>query len=152
YQHSTVGYNYRMSNVRAGIGRGQLEVLDDRIKSRQDNNAFYRDLLRSFDFVSFQNEPDPVFSNYWLTAILIEKNNYNINAQKMMLQMGLYNIETRPLWKPMHLQPVFSGCPKYLNGLSEQMFNKGLVLPSGSNLSADDKTRIKNCLINSIQG
>ncbi len=148
YQHSEVGYNYRMSNIVAGIGRGQLEVLENRIQKRRENNQFYRKLLSDYEFIAFQDEPAGHFSNYWLTTINIGRNNHNLNSESIRLKFGLENIETRPLWKPMHLQPVFAAFPAYLSGVSEQLFQNGLCLPSGSNLSEDEKARIKNCFNN----
>jgi dTDP-4-amino-4,6-dideoxygalactose transaminase len=150
YQHSEVGYNYRMSNIVAGIGRGQLEVIENRILARRENNRFYRRLLSDSDFISFQNEPEGHYSNYWLTTIIVEDNNYGVTSEKLRLLMELENIETRPFWKPMHLQPVFKGYPAYLNGVSERLFNHGLCLPSGSNLSVEEKERIVNCLNTSL--
>ena len=150
YQHSVVGYNYRMSNIVAGIGRGQLEVIENRILARRENNRFYRRLLSDSDFISFQNEPEGHYSNYWLTTIIVEDNNYGVTSEKLRLLMELENIETRPFWKPMHLQPVFKGYPAYLNGVSERLFNHGLCLPSGSNLSVEEKDRIVNCLNTSL--
>lgn len=151
YQHSEVGYNYRMSNIVAGIGRGQLEVLENRIVARRKNNGFYRRLLNDFDFISFQNEPEEHFSNYWLTTIVVNADRHGITSEKMRLQMELENIETRPFWKPMHLQPVFAGYPTYLNGVSERLFKHGLCLPSGSNLSDEEKGRIIECLSTILQ-
>jgi dTDP-4-amino-4,6-dideoxygalactose transaminase len=145
YQHSEVGYNYRMSNIVAGIGRGQLEVLESRIIKRRENNQFYRKLLSDYDFISFQNEPKNHFSNYWLTTIIVGTNKQGITSESIRLSMEQENIETRPLWKPMHLQPVFAGYPVYLNGVSERLFNHGLCLPSGSNLSEPEKERIVRC-------
>lgn len=150
YQHSEVGYNYRMSNIVAGIGRGQLEVLESRINKRRENNQFYRKLLSDYDFISFQNEPSVHFSNYWLTTIIVETNKHGITSESIRLRMEQENIEIRPLWKPMHLQPVFAGYPAYLNGVSERLFNHGLCLPSGSNLSVEEKERIVNCLNTSL--
>jgi dTDP-4-amino-4,6-dideoxygalactose transaminase len=146
YQHSEVGYNYRMSNIVAGIGRGQLEVLEKRIFARRENNRFYRTILGDFDYISFQDEPEDHFSNYWLTAIVIGDNRSGITPEKIRLIMDSENIEARPFWKPMHLQPVFKGYPAYLNGVSEQLFSHGLCLPSGSNLSDDEKGRIRECI------
>jgi dTDP-4-amino-4,6-dideoxygalactose transaminase len=146
YQHSVVGYNYRMSNIVAGIGRGQLKVLGDRVTARRSNNQWYRKMLADIDFISFQNEPDEHFSNYWLTTIVVGENKKGITSEKIRLGMESENIETRPFWKPMHLQPVFLGYPAYLNGVSEQLFNYGLCLPSGSNLTAEERERIEKCL------
>lgn len=147
YQHSVVGYNYRMSNIVAGIGRGQLQVLENRVASRRENNQLYRKMLADFDYISFHNEPEGHFSNYWLTTIVIDKNKNGITSEKIRLRMDSENIETRPFWKPMHLQPVFAGYPAYLNGISERLFNHGLCLPSGSNLTSAEKERISDCLL-----
>jgi dTDP-4-amino-4,6-dideoxygalactose transaminase len=146
YQHSVVGYNYRMSNIVAGIGRGQLLVLENRVAARRENNQMYKKLLADYDFISFQNEPEGHFSNYWLTTIVVEENKKGVTSEKIRLCMDLENIETRPFWKPMHLQPVFAGYPAYLNGVSERLFNYGLCLPSGSNLTAEEKEKIGKCL------
>lgn len=151
YQHSEVGYNYRMSNIVAGIGRGQLEILEDRIQARRDNNLYYRKLLDGVDFISFQNEPEGHISNFWLTSIIIEKNKLDVTSEKIRILMESENIETRPLWKPMHLQPVFAGYPAYLNGISERLFINGLCLPSGSNMSDEEKGRISQCLMKIIK-
>ncbi len=146
YQHSEIGYNYRMSNIVAGIGRGQLEVLDDRVTKRRENNRFYRELFSDYKFISYQNEPLRHFSNYWLTTIIIKSENGGNIKEKIQSGMELENIETRPLWKPLHLQPVFSGCPTYLNGISESLFNFGLCLPSGTNMTDNDRMRISDSL------
>jgi dTDP-4-amino-4,6-dideoxygalactose transaminase len=151
YQHSVVGYNYRMSNIVAGIGRGQLEVLESRIAARRNNNQLYRKLLADYSFISFQNEPPGHFSNYWLTTIVVGQNKNGITSEKIRLIMDSENIETRPFWKPMHMQPVFAGYPAYLSGVSESLFNYGLCLPSGSNLSNEEKERIGNCLKSILQ-
>ena len=143
YQHSVIGYNYRMSNVVAGVGRGQLEVLDLRIKQHREFNAWYRDLLKDVPGVTFQSEPSPDFySNFWLTCIVIDPAVAGIDREKLRLAFDAANIESRPLWKPMHLQPVFAGCPAYVNGTSEKLFNNGLCLPSGSNIDAEGRERI----------
>lgn len=147
YQHSHVGYNYRMSNVIAGIGRGQLEVIEKRVEQRRMNNLFYRELLGDFEGVSFHTELENTKSNYWLTSIFIDPIKTNgITREDVRLHLEEDNIESRPLWKPMHLQPVFSGAPVYVNGFSENAFEIGLCLPSGSNLSDAEKERISNSL------
>lgn len=147
YQHSQIGYNYRMSNIVAGIGRGQFEVLPSRVEARRANNDFYRALLKDYSYISFQNEPSGHFSNYWLTSILVGANTKNLDREKIRLSLEKVNIETRPLWKPMHLQPVFANCPSYLNGVSERLFKDGLCLPSGSNLTDDERNRISKSLL-----
>lgn len=151
YQHSEIGYNYRMSNIVAGIGRGQLEVLENRISARRENNKFYRNILDNFDYISFQNEQKGHFSNFWLSTIVIDQNIENITSEKIRLFMDSENIETRPFWKPMHLQPVFKDYPVYLNGVSERLFKNGLCLPSGSNISEEERARIKECLYQIFQ-
>lgn len=150
YQHTTVGYNYRMSNVVAGIGRGQMLVLDDRIQKRRENNQFYRRRLESIDGLSFQNEPDDrFFSNFWLTSILIDPVITNgKNREGLRLELDKHQIESRPLWKPMHLQPVYQNCPYYGAGESEKLFENGLCLPSGSILSDDELCRVVDVIVN----
>ncbi len=139
YEHSHIGYNYRMSNILAGIGRGQMEVLDDRIRSRRAIFEFYRRELGSIKALSFVEEPKGMFSNRWLTTILTD----NLEErERLRLQLFNENIDSRPLWKPMHLQPIFQKYPQYIDGTSEELFNRGLCLPSGSNLTDEDKNRI----------
>ncbi len=148
YQHSQIGYNYRMSNIVAGIGRAQLEVVNERVESRRKNHEFYKNIFQNIEGIDFLEEPDKYFfSNYWLTTILIDENKTKgVSSETLRIAFEKKNIETRPLWKPMHLQPVFKKYPKYLNGVSEKLFEIGLCLPSGSNLTEDDKTRIKNVI------
>jgi dTDP-4-amino-4,6-dideoxygalactose transaminase len=136
YEHSQVGYNYRMSNICAGIGRGQLQVLDTRVQQRRFNFDFYKKKLSGINSISFLDEPKGVFSNRWLSTILIEKGNPAREALRLAFEAE--NIESRPLWKPMHLQPVFNKFPAYVNGLSGSLFDKGLCIPSGSNLSTEE--------------
>ena len=147
YQHSRIGYNYRMSNVVAAIGRGQMTVLNDRVAARRSNYERYRNyfdgiISRGFQ-VEFQPEPAGCFSNRWLTCIVVDPSKNNgISRETIRLALQDENIESRPLWKPMHLQPVFSGAPYYGNGFSEKLFDDGLCLPSGSNLTDEDFERI----------
>jgi dTDP-4-amino-4,6-dideoxygalactose transaminase len=144
YQHSHIGYNYRMSNVLAGIGRGQLMVLDKRVKDKRKINNRYRRLFAGVDGIEFLTEPsDKYFSNYWLTTIVIDKDKTGFSSEELRLAFAEENIESRPLWKPMHLQPVFKDMPKYVNGVSEKLFNNGICLPSGTNMSEDDWERIE---------
>ncbi|MEX1240464.1 MAG: aminotransferase class I/II-fold pyridoxal phosphate-dependent enzyme [Cyclobacteriaceae bacterium] len=140
YQHSSIGYNYRMSNVLAGIGRGQLKVLRERVDQRRANFDFYKQALRPIAAISFQAEPAGVRSNRWLTTVQVK--DPKVDREKIRLALEKENIESRPLWKPMHLQPVFAGCPAYVNGVSEKLFNDGLCLPSGSNLLKEDLQRV----------
>ncbi len=144
YQHSQIGYNYRMSNVVAGIGRGQMEVLNLRVNQRRNNNLRYRKFFENSEGVSFQNEPNSdYFSNYWLTAILVDpKVTGGITRETIRTTLDKNNIESRPLWKPMHLQPVYKGSKFIGSGNCEKLFDNGLCLPSGSNLSDNDFLRI----------
>lgn len=143
YQHSEIGYNYRMSNIVAGIGRAQLEVLNDRVQRRRAINQFYKDLLKDVSGVVFLQEPsDKFFSNHWLTSIFIDPNKTNITREDVRQALQQDNIESRPLWKPMHLQPVFAQAPAYLNGTSDRLFEHGLCLPSSSNMTSLEKERI----------
>lgn len=141
YQHSHIGYNYRLSNICAGIGRGQMEVLDRHMNLRREMNAFYRRVLDK-QGVTFQAEPSADFySNFWLTSVLINAESGR-TREELRLAMEAQNIESRPLWKPMHLQPVFAHCPYYGGKVSESLFEHGLCLPSGSNLTDGDRARI----------
>lgn len=145
YQHSMIGYNYRMSNVLAGIGRGQLKVLDQRVKERRAINDFYRELLKDYENIQFLNEPRGHFSNYWLTTILLRDDKNSQQPREFLrTELAKHKIECRPLWKPMHMQPVFRNFPSYTNGTAEDLFNTGLCLPSGTNMSRDDLDRIRN--------
>ncbi len=144
YQHSQIGYNYRMSNVCAGIGRGQMEVLPKRIEQRRANYNFYRNALKNFAPISFLSEPEGYFSNRWLTCIQVDPNlsNTGVTRETIRLALEKENIESRPMWKPMHLQPVFKKYPFYGDGTSERLFDTGLCLPSGSNLTQADLERV----------
>jgi dTDP-4-amino-4,6-dideoxygalactose transaminase len=147
YQHSEVGYNYRMSNICAGIGRGQMEVLPERIQQRRKNFDFYKEKLRGLPGVSFVKEPEGFFSNRWLTTILIDpKDSGGVAREDVRLALEKENIESRPLWKPMHLQPVFKGYPYYGGNVSERLFENGLCLPSGSNLTEGELERVVECI------
>ena len=148
YQHSQIGYNYRMSNIVAGIGRGQMEVLDERVAQRRANNQRYRDFFAGVDGVSFQTEPNAdYFSNYWLTAILIDPAlSGGISREDVRLALDAENIESRPLWKPMHMQPVYEVTKLFGSGVCEKLFEQGLCLPSGSNLTEEEFDRIFSAL------
>ena len=143
YQHSHIGYNYRMSNILAGIGRGQMLVLNDRVKQRRANYAFYEQALKDIPGISFQTEPIDCFSNRWLTSILVNPAKTNgVTRENLRLHLEKDNIESRPLWKPMHMQPVFASAPFYGATVSERLFEQGLCLPSGSNLLPVDLERV----------
>ena len=141
YEHSEVGYNYRMSNVCAAIGVGQLEVLTERVTRKREIFNFYKNELSMIKEITFLEELEVSFSNYWLTTILLDKNS-TIDREQLRLHLEKDNIESRPLWKPMHLQPVFKDCKSYDNGVSEDLFNRGLCLPSGTAMTTEDLKRI----------
>lgn len=143
YQHSHIGYNYRMSNIVAGIGRGQMEVLNDRVEARRKMHDFYVDAFKDIDGVEVFSEPnEDYYSNHWLSAIVIDEKVAGINREDLRLAFLEDNIESRPLWKPMHLQPVFADAPYYGTNVAEKLFDDGLCLPSGSNLTDEDRARI----------
>jgi dTDP-4-amino-4,6-dideoxygalactose transaminase len=141
YEHSDIGYNYRMSNIVAGIGRGQMEVLDDHIQNRRTNFGFYKQAFSGIPEISFTEELGDTFSNRWLSAIQVQSRD-GVTPESIRLALEAENIESRPVWKPMHLQPVFKGEPFYGDGTSEKLFENGLCLPSGSNLGIEDLERV----------
>ncbi len=143
YQHSQVGYNYRMSNVVAGIGRGQMEVLPERVRRRREIFAFYQRAFADIPSISFSPEFSDTTGNRWLTCLTVDEGKSGgVTRETIRLALAEDNIEARPLWKPMHLQPVFAQYPYYGSGVAEDLFNRGLCLPSGSNLLAEDLDRI----------
>ena len=147
YQHSQIGYNYRMSNITAGIGRGQLQVLDQWIEKRRANNQWYKQLFSNYDFIDVLTEySEDLRSNHWLSCVTIGPNDKGLTREDIRIGLENENIECRPLWKPMHQQPIFSSYPKYLNGVSDGLFEIGLCLPSGSNLSNEEKQRIETTI------
>ena len=151
YQHSHIGYNYRMSNVVAAIGRGQMVVLNERIAARRANYERYLKIFGEINakgyHIALLPEPEGFFSNRWLTTVTIDPaENRGVDREMLRLAFEAENIESRPLWKPMHLQPVFAHCPFYGNGTSERLFEQGLCLPSGSNLNETDWERIEAVL------
>jgi dTDP-4-amino-4,6-dideoxygalactose transaminase len=136
YEHSSIGFNYRMSNVCAGIGRGQMNVLEERVRLRRRNFDFYRREMGNIAEIKFLEEPEGFFCNRWLTTILVDP--INVTREDIRLMLIVNKIEARPLWKPLHLQPVYKDCISYTNGVSETLFKLGLCLPSGSNLTEDN--------------
>jgi dTDP-4-amino-4,6-dideoxygalactose transaminase len=148
YQHSEIGYNYRMSNICAGIGRGQMEVLDEHIALRRQMHDFYVAVFASIEGVEVFSTPnEDYFANYWLSAITIDATKTNgITAETLRLALEAENIESRPLWKPMHLQPIFENYPYYGSNVAETLFENGLCLPSGSNLTDNDRERIASVI------
>ncbi|SIR10723.1 DegT/DnrJ/EryC1/StrS family aminotransferase [Pontibacter lucknowensis] len=142
YQHSHIGYNYRMSNVCAAIGRGQMDVLLDRVQQRRANFTFYQTGLAAIPAIQFAEEPNGEFySNRWLSTVLVD-DSQGVSREDIRLALERENIETRPLWKPMQLQPVFADAPYYGDGTSERLFDKGLCLPSGSNMTDEERERV----------
>jgi len=147
YQHSHVGYNYRMSNVLAGIGRGQMEVLDDRVAARRSNFEYYKSSLGHLQGIEFLKEPAGFFSNRWLSCILTPSYETRERLRYALLED---DIESRPLWKPMHMQPIFKSSPNYSDGTSQDLFERGLCLPSGSNLTKNDLERISTIILKEL--
>lgn len=143
YQHSEIGYNYRMSNICAGIGRGQMLVLDGHVARRREIHRLYKSRLSGYPGITVFDNPSPEFrSNHWLTCITADPTQAGLSREEIRLRMEAANIETRPLWKPMHLQPVFKDAPYYGTNVAEDLFEKGLCLPSGSSLTEEDLERI----------
>ena len=144
YQHRELGYNYRMSNLCAAVGRGQLAWIDERIARHREIFAFYSSELGELDGITFMREPKEGdwFSTKWLTCVLIDPARFGADREKVRLALEADNIESRPIWKPMHLQPVFAKCDRYISGVSDQIFQDGLCLPSGSDLTDHDLDRI----------
>lgn len=143
YQHSEIGYNYRLSNICAGIGRGQMEVLEKHVTLRREMHNFYVDFFKDSKEVSVFSEPNAdYYSNHWLSCIVIDSSVLGKSSTDLRLALEKENIESRPLWKPMHLQPIFENYPYYGKKVSEKLFENGLCLPSGSNLTELDKNRI----------
>lgn len=147
YQHSHIGFNYRMSNIVAGIGRGQMEVIKNRVEARRAMHDFYVELFKDIDGVTVFTEPESdYYSNHWLSAIIIDPVITGKDREGLRLTFLEDNIESRPLWKPMHMQPVFESAPYYGTNISEELFDNGLCLPSGSNLSDEERERIANVI------
>ncbi|WP_213585726.1 DegT/DnrJ/EryC1/StrS aminotransferase family protein [Paenibacillus sp. J2TS4] len=154
YQHSEMGYNYRLSNVLAGIGRGQLRVLEDRVEARRRVFQAYYDAFSDVEGVQFMPEAAFGRSTRWLTTMTIDRQAHGVSPAELVDALAAQQIEARPVWKPLHLQPLFSGCPYYEHepgeSVSDRLFENGLCLPSGSNLSPEDQYRVvhlvKACL------
>ena len=148
YQHSEIGYNYRLSNICAGIGRGQMQVLDNRVAARRKMHDFYVDYFKDIDSVDVFSEPSTdYFSNHWLSAIVVNPDKLNGKTREdLRLFLEKSNIEARPLWKPLHMQPIFEKYAFYGTNICEKLFENGLCLPSGSNLTETDKLRISTTL------
>ena len=141
-----MGYNYRMSNIVAAVGVGQLKVLDQRVAVRRANHDFYQALLANVEGIQFLDEPEGYFSNRWLSCIIIDSTVTGVSREDLRLALEKEKIESRPLWKPMHLQPLFAHCDYYGTDFSENLFQDGICLPSGSNLTPQEKERISSQL------
>ncbi len=151
YQHERIGYNYRMSNICAGIGRGQMTMLDEHIAHHRHIHALYKEAFEKMDGITLMSNPDESFNaNYWLCTILIDKEKTGVDYEKLRVALDAKGIETRPLWKPMHLQPIYQNNPCYVDGTSERLFNKGLCLPAGPCVADEDVAYIvhgiKQCI------
>ncbi|MGL5561953.1 MAG: DegT/DnrJ/EryC1/StrS family aminotransferase, partial [Tannerellaceae bacterium] len=148
YEHTTIGFNYRMSNICAGIGRGQMHVLQDHVDRRREINAWYREALNDVKGISFQTEPSSDYhSNYWLTSILVDPEQTGGKTREdIRLALADENIETRPLWKPMHMQPVYADAPYYGTTVCEDLFADGLCLPSSPTLTEADLQRVADAI------
>jgi dTDP-4-amino-4,6-dideoxygalactose transaminase len=148
YEHTEAGYNYRLSNISAAIGIGQMHVLSERIKRRREIFYQYKKNLES-EKIQFMPEPKDCFNNCWLSSIVLKNYNYE-KIQHLVKNLEGKNIETRPLWKPLHLQPLFKGCSYFGNGLSEQLFEQGLCIPSSSSLTNEEVNIVCETLAETI--
>lgn len=151
YQHEKIGYNYRMSNICAGIGRGQMTVLNEHIAHHRRIHELYKQAFADVDGIELKSNPDERFNaNYWLSTILIDKNVTGFDYEELRIALDAKGIETRPLWKPMHLQPIFANSPRYVDGTAERLFNKGLCIPAGPCVTDEDVAyivrEIKKCM------
>ncbi|MBD3244316.1 MAG: aminotransferase class I/II-fold pyridoxal phosphate-dependent enzyme [Chitinivibrionales bacterium] len=151
YEHSRIGYNYRMSNVGAAIGRGQLTALDSRVRSKREICTRYRQLLGGIDGVSFMPSPGYGEPTCWLTCVMLDDARSPVAAHALIEAFAEDNIESRPLWKPMHLQPAFAGCPSFVSGVSERLFRTGVCLPSGTAMSDQEQARVDHVLRTSFR-
>jgi dTDP-4-amino-4,6-dideoxygalactose transaminase len=143
YEHSKVGYNYRLSNISAGIGIAQMEVIEDRVQKRREIYSLYKTFLQDNPSITFLEEPENFYSNRWLTTILIDpQKNSDVSKEKLRIHLSTLGFETRPLWKPMHLQPIYRNFPYFGKNLSQSLFNQGLCLPSGSAMLWDDVYKV----------
>ena len=145
YLHKEIGFNYRMSNICAGIGRGQMEVINQRVEKRRMVFERYKLELGDIEGLNFLEEPKGCFSNRWLTTVVLDKKRFGENRnEKLRIELEKQNIESRALWKPLHQQPVFDYCKSYINGISDNLYDEGLCLPSGSNMNDEIQTRVIN--------
>ncbi|MCS6627378.1 aminotransferase class I/II-fold pyridoxal phosphate-dependent enzyme [Roseibacterium beibuensis] len=155
YQHSQIGFNYRMSNILAGVGRGQLQVLEQRVEARRAVYEAYRDGLADIEGLEWQPEPDWSYSNRWLSALTIDPEVTGFTASEVIRRLAEEMIEARPVWKPMHLQPVFAHCRHFAHGnepVSDRIFDRGICMPSGSNMSLGEITRVVDAMRGIFKG
>jgi len=149
YQHEHIGYNYRMSNICAGIGRGQMTIVDDHLAHHVHTKDVYQEAFADIDGIELHVAPEDYMEpNYWLNTITVDRDRFGMDYEQLRQVLDAANIESRPLWKPMHLQPVYKDAPAYVNGVSEELFKKGLCLPSGPMVSDDDLQYIVNTIRN----
>ncbi len=152
YQHSRIGYNYRLSNLLAAVGRGQLERLEEKVARKRAINQFYRERLDKLPGIEFLNDAPYGRSNCWLTVILITQREFGLDREKLRLALEAENIESRPIWKPMHLQPIFKGCRIRGGAVSEEFFKRGLCLPSGTQMTEEDLGRVAKVIRRCYKG
>jgi pyridoxal phosphate-dependent aminotransferase EpsN len=152
YQHSVIGYNYRLSNLLAAIGRGQLRVLSERVAQRRANNAFYRAALGGMDGIEFMPEAAHGRSTFWLTSLTIDPARFGATSEEVRVALNAVDIEARPVWKPMHLQPVFGDYRLCGGAVSTDLFERGICLPSGSNLTDEDRARVVDAVLSVPRG
>ncbi|GAB2547049.1 DegT/DnrJ/EryC1/StrS family aminotransferase [Rufibacter soli] len=150
YHHTTLGYNYRLSNISAGIGRGQLEVLDERVQQRRAVFQNYQSLLQDLEEIEWLQEPEGFFSNRWLSCITLKKG-CPLTPEQLRLKLIEAHIEARPLWQPMHRQPLYQGVSYFGGGVADDLFTRGLCLPSGSSLTLADQERVADVIKKAFQ-
>ncbi|MFP4416649.1 MAG: aminotransferase class V-fold PLP-dependent enzyme, partial [Chitinispirillaceae bacterium] len=150
YHHSVLGYNYRMSNVLAAIGLGQLEVIEEKIRKKQKIRNWYKEYLTGFPEIEFIPENKLERSNCWLTCIIVDDKRTEVTTEELRIALERNNIESRPIWNPMHLQPIYKSAPAYINGVSENLFRTGICLPSGTDLTSKDVERICDCIVSAL--
>jgi len=152
YQHSEIGYNYRLSNICAGIGRGQIRVLEERVQARRHNCTFYQQKLGGLPGVEFMPEATWGRHTRWLTCIIIDSGKLGVNCEEIRLALEKQNIEARPVWKPMHMQPIFAQYEQIGGSVAEALFTQGLCLPSGSNLTDEERNRVVDAFLDCCSG
>ncbi|MFR9578341.1 MAG: DegT/DnrJ/EryC1/StrS family aminotransferase, partial [Rikenellaceae bacterium] len=151
YQHEKIGYNYRLSNICAGIGRGQMTVVEEHIAHHRHIHSLYRDAFEDVEGVELMEAPNSDYTpNYWLSTIVVDKQRYGADYREIIARLQSERIESRPLWKPLHLQPVFSTMPAYVDGTAERLFGRGICLPSGPCVGEADVQRVVDIIENCV--